>query len=566
MRDGAVSWIWKASSDVRAKVVWLAVCQVANGLCGVAYALILRGVIDAAEAGNENGFWIWAAAAVLLVVVQLALRAVLRWLSELGRAMLENVLKLRLFDTFLHGDFGRVASVHSGEWMNRLTNDTKVVAEGVAEIVPGVAGMVSKLVGAIAAAVWLDPRITAVLLVGGAALVMFSLLFRRKMRRLHRHIQEADGRLRSFVQDRLVGLLTVRSFAAEEPALAGAGDLADEHLKARLRRNYFFNLCNTGFGLVMSATQIGAVLWCGYGILTDTMTFGTLMAMAQLVGQLQMPLANISGYVPRWHAMLGSAERLAEAEGLVGDDVRVLPLADARRLYENDLVSIGLKDVSYAYWPTTEEVSDVDKDASPLAVSGLCMEVRKGEFLALVGESGCGKSTALRLLMGAYSPDEGERYMLVRGDSRVPLDPSMRRLFAYVPQGNQLLGSTVREAVSLGDPDASDDDGRLWEALRVACADAFVSELEGGLDAPLGERGAGLSEGQMQRIAVARAVFSDSPILLLDEATSALDTATEASLLRNLQSLSDRTVVVVTHRPAALEVCDRVVEFDGHIG
>lgn len=153
--------------------------------------------------------------------------------------------------------------------------------------------------------------------------------------------------------------------------------------------------------------------------------------------------------------------------------------------------------------------------------------------------------------------------MLVRSRGRVPFDPSMRRLFAYVPQGNQLLGSTVREAISLGDPAASDDDGRLWEALRAACADTFLSELDGGLDAPLGERGAGLSEGQMQRIAVAHAVFSGSPILLLDEATSALDTATEALLLRNPQSLSDRTVVVVTHRPAALEVCDRVIEFGG---
>ena len=144
----------------------------------------------------------------------------------------------------------------------------------------------------------------------------------------------------------------------------------------------------------------------------------------------------------------------------------------------------------------------------------------------------------------------------------MPLDSSMRRLFAYVPQGNQLLGSTVREAVSLGDPDAAGDDARLWEALRVACADAFVSELEGGLDAPLGERGAGLSEGQTQRAAIARAVFCGSPILLLDEATSALDAATEARLLRNLRILPDRTVVVVTHRPAALEVCDRVVRFD----
>ena len=247
MRDAATSWIWESSAGLRGKVTWLAVCQVAHGLCGVAYALMLRGLVDSAVAGDAMGFWAWSGATAALVAVQLAIRAAIRWLSELSRASLENAVKLRLLDALLRGDFGRVAAVHSGEWMNRLTSDAKVVADGVTDIVPGAAGMVAKLIGAIAAAVWLDPRIAVVLLPGGAALVLFSFLFRRVLRQLHQRIQEADGRLRSFLQDRLGGLLTVRSFAAEDAALAGADELADGHLDARMRRNRFSNLCNVGF-------------------------------------------------------------------------------------------------------------------------------------------------------------------------------------------------------------------------------------------------------------------------------------------------------------------------------
>lgn len=561
MRDAAVTWIWDSSTNAHAKVLWLTVCQTLHGLCGVAYALMLRGVVDAAMMGDAPSFAKWVGATAIVVVMQLAIRAIVRWLDELTRGLLENELKLRLFDVLLRGDVDRVSAVHSGEWLNRLTSDTKVVADGVTEIVPGLAGMVARLLGSLVAILWLDPRLVVVLVPGGAALVAFSLLFRRRLKGLHRGIQEADGHLRTFLQDRLGSLLVVRSFVAEEPSLAEAGHLALAHLDARMRRNRFSNACNVGFGMAMSGARFGAVAWCGYGILTGTMDFGTLTAMAQLVGQVQAPLANISGYLPRWYAMLGSAERLMEAETLMAALPEALPLADVEKYYGRELVAIGLLRVSYAYCPATEDVTVAGKEGMPLAVRDFSVEVHKGEFVAFVGESGCGKSTSLRLQMGAYDPDVGKRYARLADGARVSLDSSLRRLFAYVPQGNQVMGRTVREIVSLGDPGAAHDDDRLWDALRTACADEFVRGLEGELDAPLGERGTGLSEGQTQRLAIARAVFCGSPVLLLDEATSALDAHTEATLLRNLRALENKTVIVVTHRPAALELCDRVITF-----
>ena len=209
------------------------------------------------------------------------------------------------------------------------------------------------------------------------------------------------------------------------------------------------------------------------------------------------------------------------------------------------------KNVCYSYHNLNGETK---------ALSDLSFRIDRGEFVAIVGPSGCGKSTVLKLLMSIYQLDGGERYLTDKQGTK-SLTAEWHRLFAYVPQGNQLMSGTIREVVSFADKADMRNDERINRALHIACADDFVSELESGIDTLLGERGTGLSEGQMQRIAIATAIFSDSPILLLDEATSALDADTEKHLLQNLRCMTDKTVVIVTHRPAALEICDRVIDF-----
>ena len=189
------------------------------------------------------------------------------------------------------------------------------------------------------------------------------------------------------------------------------------------------------------------------------------------------------------------------------------------------------------------------------------MEIRKGEFIALAGRSGCGKSTFLKLLMGIYQPDSGA-FVLVEEGSERKLTAADRGLFAYVPQGNMLMSGTIREIVTFYDPQEMGQEEKIRQALRIACAEEFVDSLPQGLDTQLGEHGAGLSEGQIQRIAVARAIFSERPVLLLDEATSALDEHTEARLLDNLRSMTHKTVLIVTHRPRACEICDRVITLE----
>ena len=196
----------------------------------------------------------------------------------------------------------------------------------------------------------------------------------------------------------------------------------------------------------------------------------------------------------------------------------------------------------------------------PPVLQDFGLTVHKKEYIAFTGHSGCGKSTVLKLLTCLYPLDAGER-VLVDADGAKPLTSKWRRLFAYVPQGNQLMSGKIRDVVAFARPEEASDDKKLMQALSIACVNEFLPELENGLDTQLGERGFGLSEGQMQRIAIARAIFSEAPVLILDEATSALDDVTEKKVLENLRALTDKTVVIVTHRPAALEICDKAVEF-----
>lgn len=553
-----LQWISAVTGRAKGLVGLLVVVQTVLSVSSIAFAFVLRRIINMAVQGASTGF---RSAFVLLVGViaaQIALSAASRFLSEYTTTTVENRFKQRLFSALLTGNYASVTAVHSGEWMNRLTSDTTVVAGGVTQIVPGLIGMLVRLLGAVTAILWLEPRFLYILLPGGAAMMLLTYAFRRILKRLHKRIQETDGALRVFLQERLESLVIVRTFAKEEQMTQQADALMDDHKAARMKRSNFSNLCNIGFAGAMNGAYLLGIGFCGYGILTGTMSYGNLMAIMQLVGQVQSPFANITGYLPRYYSMLASAERLMEAEAFAPDSED--PLAEEKTLafYRARLTALRLEHASFTYQPPVR--TEDEQPLMQVVLQDIDLSIRKGEYIAFTGPSGCGKSTVLKLLMCLYPLDAGSRTLETTCGTQ-PLTAEWRSLFAYVPQGNQLLSGTIRDIVSFGDPRKAQDDAGILRALRIACAEDFVKKLEKGLDTTLGEHGQGLSEGQMQRIAIARAVFSEHPILMLDEATSALDEATARQLLENLRRMTDKTVLMVTHRADQTGFFDRELSF-----
>ncbi|MBQ9894869.1 MAG: ABC transporter ATP-binding protein [Ruminococcus sp.] len=563
MKSNALKWI---SSSIRGKryyIVLLTVLQAIHGGSGVIYALLMRNIVDSAVKKDNADFTLNVWLTIALIAGQIGLRAILRWLTELAKADYENAFKRRLLQNIMKKDFASVNSVHSGEWLNRLTNDTTVIANGCVEIIPGMSGMIVKMISALVMMIILEAKFAFILIPGGALMIIFTFLFRKKIKALHKKVQEKDGNLRIFLQEHIGSLMMIRSFVAEEQTFSDADNKMESHKSARMVKNRLSNVCNIGFGAAMQGMYLFGVCYCGYGILKNRITFGTLTAITQLISQIQAPMANITGYLPKFYAMTASAERIMEIEAY-SDDMTDSPVSmnEVAEFYSNKLDSVGLDSVSFTYLPPASE-NNAAEIRMPVVIENISMQIHKGEYVALTGRSGCGKSTILKLLMTVYKPDSGNCFINDKNGGHQPLTPEWHRLFAYVPQGNQLMSGTVREVISFADKSASTNSERLDKALKIACAYDFVNELEAGVDTLLGERGAGLSEGQLQRIAVARAIFSESPILILDEATSALDETTEKQLLENLRKMTDKTVVIVTHRPAALSICDKVLEITG---
>ena len=543
MKNHLFIWVARRMKRRIPAILLMLAAQVANALGMVYFALGSREVIDSAIAGNRQAFFRACGIQAGIVVGIVLSMALLRHLRERLRADLERDWKQRLLHGLLHGDYAAVSAYHSGELLNRLNNDVSRVNESVLTILPNAVAMVTRLVAAVTVLGILDGRLTLVVLAFGAVALTATGLVRRRLKELNKQVSALDGQVSGFMQETIEKLLMVQAMDVAQEMEQRSNDLMGRRYGLQRKRKNLSVLTNTCINLLYHGAGFLALAWCAWQMLLGNMSFGSLTAVTHLVSQLQAPFVNLSGVLPQYVAAVASAERVMELEEIQGEPSAMKE--DPAVLYGR-MDKITGADLTFAY------------DREPV-LSGAEFCLPKGGFAAITGPSGVGKSTLLKLLLGVFRPEQGSLY-LECGAERVPLDRSTRRLFAYVPQGNLLLSGTLRDNLTITCPDA--DEEAIRQALYVSCMEDFLPQLPQGLDTVLGESGAGLSEGQAQRLAIARAVLGGAPVLLLDECTSALDADTEKRVLERIRALPNRTVIAVTHRPAALYLCDRQLRLE----
>lgn len=547
MNKNATIWILKQIRRRIPALLLLVAAEIGHAMFCVWFALGSRGVIDSAVAGDRMLFLSACLKQAGIITGILICLTLVRHLRERLRADLERDWKRRLLHGLLHGEYEKVSRYHSAELLNRLNNDVTKVNNGILSILPSGVSMIARLLSAVIVLGALDLRFTLLVALLGVIVFSSTALMRRRLKELNKQVSEHDGKVSGLLQETMEKLLMVQAMDVTEEVEHRAEGLMEQRYQIQCKRKNISLFTNTGISLMYYGSGFLALVWCAYRLLLGQMTFGSLTAVVQLVSQLQAPFVNLSGVLPQYLAMVASAERLMELQEIQGEPEPIKE--DPARIYES-MKAIAAQDLSFSY--DRERVLENTEFMLP-----------KGAFAVVTGPSGMGKSTLLKLMLGVFHPEQGGVH-LVCDNGNLSLDRSTRRLFAYVPQSNLLLSGSILENLTIVKPQATEEE--IQRAVYVSAMDEYLPSLPDGLNTVLGESGAGLSEGQAQRLAIARAVLGGAPILLLDECTSALDEETERKVLKRIRALEGKTCIAVTHRPAAIALCDwRLAVSDGKI-
>lgn len=536
-------WFIKAVRPYWLQLTATVLCHVLIAGCAIGFIFVSKKLVDVAVAvlsgsGEASDLMFWGSAMIIIVLSRILLNAVKSYLQTITDVKLKNSLRRRIFDILLHLQADGIRKHHSGDVLNRMLEDVRSVSSVFAISIPNLVGIVLQFTSAFMFLLYLDLRLAVLVIVIVPVGLVVGKFITRRVRKLTTDIRKSDSRVQEHLQESIQHLTLLQSLEYTDTSASELAVLQDNLYGNEVRRTRFSVISRICISLALQAGHVMAFLWGVVGISHGTVTYGMMTAFLQLVGQIQRPLVEMGSQLPAIIHATASIDRIMELEALPREE------ADESILLEGT-AGVRIEGISFAYPESERKV-----------LEDFSWDFRPGSKTAVVGPTGIGKTTLIRIMMSLLKPQEGKVMLYTSSESR-EASPAVRCNMVYVPQGNSLFSGTIRENLLMGNPEASEEE--MNTVLKTAAAD-FVFSLPDGLDTQCFEAGAGLSEGQAQRIAIARALLRPGTILLLDEFSSALDAETENLMLERLtSSLSDHTMIFITHREKIIDYCDSVL-------
>lgn len=534
-------WLWNAWRGNQLQ----AVLNASIGLLSVGVSLghvwAMKRAIDVASGSIEGNLY-WAVGVMaVLILLDFALNIAGTWVRNILGIKAQNRMQQRMLDRLLRAEWRGRNHHHSADILNRLEFDVNNVVNFLTETIPSTLSVLAMFIGAFLYLFSMD-KVLAVIVIGIFPMFLaVSKIYVGQMRHLTRQVRDSDSKVQSVLQETIQHRMLIKTLESDSAMVERLGNTQSELRHRVVRRTKFSVFSNMVVNFGFAFGYLVAFLWAAIRMSAHTLSFGGMTAFLQLVNRIQGPARNLTKLVPAFVSVFTAAERLMELE----ED----PLEEqGTPIYIKAPCGIRLQNVGYAY-----EDGGGDK-----VIDGLSFDFKPGSCTAILGETGAGKTTLVRMILALVQPQDG-KIEIYHGSTHQALSPLHRCNFVYVPQGNTLMSGTIRENLRLGKLDATDEE--MLHALHVSCAD-FVNDLPDGLNTLCSEQGGGLSEGQAQRIAIARSLLRDRSVMLFDEATSALDPDTERQLLNNILSAHDKTIIFITHRPAVIDYCDQTLKLE----
>lgn len=541
-----LAWLSRYSLHYKKEVLWYIFIGALGTVISLSGSILSKYIIDAVTGFNTHGILTALVFFVLMQLFQIVTRAISGRISAQVSIRVNQQITAQVYDKLLVTDWEALSAYHSGDILTRVAGDVTTVSSSVLGWFPELLTRLLQFAGTLGVILYYDVTLAILALLSAPVTLLMSRYVIKMMRHHNQKMRQLSSEMMVFSEESLQNIQLIKSFDRTDAYSQKHRKLQHRFKDASMEYNRFSIHKNTIMSLAGTAVALVCFCWAIYRLQSGYITYGTMTLFLQLSSALTAAFAALAGLVPGAISAATAARRIMTIMELPIEDRSDAPEAESfAQKYMATSLKVEAKELSYHYEDGTPVLSDSDFIADA------------GQIVTFVGPSGEGKTTLLRLLLGIIRPKNGSLALCAEDGSRIDISPSTRLLFAYVPQGNTFFSGTVRENLQMIRPDATD--AQLYEALRLACAEDFIRALPLGLDAPVREQGSGFSEGQLQRLCIARALLSNAPILLLDEATSALDIETEQKVLDNImRSQKGRTCIITTHRPSVLEISHRI--------